>query len=122
MGLFTSNKNTFSLPWVQLESVADLKAAWDSSGKKIFFKHSTRCSISSMALNRFEKEWKGDEKIQLYFIDLIQFRPVSNELEQLSAVTHQSPQVISVNNQAVLHNCSHGAIDAQEIEKQFNHV
>lgn len=122
MGLFTSNKNSFALPWSHIESLDDLQTAWHAAGKKIFFKHSTRCSISSMALNSFERAWKGEENVQLYFIDLIQFRSVSNELAELSGVTHQSPQAILVSNQSVVYNCSHGAIDAQEIEKQLNHV
>ena len=36
------------------------------------FKHSTRCSISSMAKNRIEKEW--NHQFPIYYLDLLQHR------------------------------------------------
>jgi bacillithiol system protein YtxJ len=39
------------------------------------FKHSTRCSVSRMALKQFENEFNFPEKVTPYF-DLIAFRDV----------------------------------------------
>lgn len=103
------------MPWIQLESVQALADAWNEPGVKLFFKHSTRCSISSMALNRFENGWL-DTEIPIYFIDLIRFREVSNELASLARIQHESPQVILVNGQTIVTHASHGGIDPASIQ------
>jgi bacillithiol system protein YtxJ len=85
---------------------------------QLFFKHSTRCSISTMALNRFEKSGiLNNEQMDCWYLDLLEFRPISSEIEKLTRVMHQSPQVIVVNNEQVVYSESHGMIDAEEIQK-----
>jgi bacillithiol system protein YtxJ len=122
MGFFSFGKASEpirTLNWIHLESIEDLQKAIESSSDKpaVFFKHSTRCSISSMALNRFNNGFKADEtRCNLYFIDLIAFRNVSNEIAEKLNVVHQSPQVIVLNNHEVVLTDSHSAIDAQKIE------
>jgi hypothetical protein len=74
MGLFSFGKsNSKKLDWIELNSMEELDQSIENSTDRpaIFFKHSTRCSISSMALNRFENDWKEDAEGTLYFIDLI---------------------------------------------------
>ena len=107
-----------ALNWTEINSVDELHEIWDNSLEKpaVFFKHSTRCSISSMALRAFERNWLPDET-QLFFIDLIANRDVSNLLAELSKVEHQSPQIIVTKNQKVLYSDSHGTIDAEKVQK-----
>ena len=119
MGFFSSSKKKVILPWVNIESVDQLKEAILSGTKKpkLFFKHSTRCSISSMALNSFENQWSSeDELCALYFIDLLLHRDVSNTLAEMTGITHQSPQVILIQNRDILYDESHSGISARQIE------
>lgn len=122
MGLFSFGKSSNSsnqLSWIPIHTEEELdKAIEDSSVlPAVFFKHSTRCSISSMALNRFENNFRPDKtRCSLYFIDLIAFRNISNAIAEKLNVQHQSPQVIVVDNKLVLHTASHSGIDAQKIE------
>jgi bacillithiol system protein YtxJ len=44
----------------------------------VIFKHSTRCSISRMALKQFENEFDFSDKVTPYFLDLIAHREISN--------------------------------------------
>ncbi len=121
MGLFSSRPKTV-FPWTQITSDKQLVAAFEESNEKpiLFFKHSTRCSISSMALSRFEQNAEQlNEICALYFIDLMEFRQVSNKLEEISNVMHQSPQVIVVKNREVIYTETHSSIDAKEIERQL---
>ncbi len=121
MGLFSSRPKTV-FPWTQITSDKQLVAAFEESNEKpvLFFKHSTRCSISSMALSRFEQNADQlNEICALYFIDLLEFRQVSNKLEEISNVMHQSPQVIVVKNREVIYTETHSSIDAKEIERQL---
>lgn len=118
MGLFSSNKNTKKLNWINIESVEDLKTAYNNTNQKagLFFKHSTRCPTSKMVLNTFESEWEENEGCNLYFINLISHRDVSNLLSELSGVEHQSPQAILVQDKAPVYNNSHSGISAKEIQ------
>ena len=116
MGLFSSRPKTV-FPWIQLTSEEQLITAFEESKDKpvLFFKHSTRCSISSMALSRFEQNAESLSEIcDLYFIDLLEFRQVSNKLEEISNVMHQSPQVIVVKNREVIYTETHSSIDARK--------
>lgn len=122
MGLFSFGKSAKpqnSLNWTIIQSLEELEDAIKSSSTKpaLFFKHSTRCSISSMALNRFENGFTADDsRYQLYFIDLIAHRNVSNAIAETLNVVHQSPQVIILNNHEVIYTASHTGIDAHKIE------
>ncbi len=122
MGLFSFGKSDAStsrnLNWSKIETIESLQQAIAGSDKTpaLFFKHSTRCSISSMALNRFEKEWNESNNCAIYFIDLIANRDVSNTLSELTNVQHQSPQVLLIKNGKSVYNASHSGIDAEEIK------
>ncbi|GAB5417121.1 MAG: bacillithiol system redox-active protein YtxJ [Crocinitomicaceae bacterium] len=120
MGLFSFSSGAKKLPWTSIESVDQLHEVLENSGDKpaLLFKHSTRCSISAMALNAFERQWSSEnERCQLYFVDLIRNRDVSNEIASATGVTHQSPQAILWNGKEVLYNASHSGIDANAVEK-----
>ncbi len=123
MGFFSFGKsatNSTKVNWTNINTLEQLAEAIKSSSEKpaLFFKHSTRCSISSMALNRFEQNFSAeDSRCNLYFIDLIAHRDVSNAIAEQLGVQHQSPQVILLNNHQVIHTVSHSGIDAQEIER-----
>lgn len=96
--------------WKKLESMEDLDAAIDESKTKkvALFKHSTRCSISSMVLSKFERAVeKSDKDVSYYFLDLIAHRDVSNEIAQRLNVEHQSPQLLILENGAVIKHASH---------------
>lgn len=118
MGFFSSNSKQV-IPWENITSEEQLKAIWEDASEKprLFFKHSTRCSISAMALSRFQEKWTGEKDCDLYFIDLIAYRSVSNLLETLSHVVHQSPQVIVFKNNELIYSASHSEIEARAIEK-----
>jgi bacillithiol system protein YtxJ len=121
MGLFSkSSAPISSFPWKEVTSIEEfyemLNAPTDKA--KLFFKHSTRCSISSMALKGFEREWNvSSDDFELYFVDLIAHRDISNAIAAESHVEHQSPQVVVWRNGEVIYNASHHHIDAQKIQQ-----
>lgn len=122
MGLFSlgkSKQTSDKLNWTQVQTIEDLEKAIENSIEKpsLFFKHSTRCSISSMALNRFENAFTADKsRCNLYFIDLISYRDISNMIAEKLNVNHESPQVIVLENNEVIYTASHSGIDSQKIE------
>ncbi len=121
MGLFSkSSAPIFSFPWKEISSVEEFNEMLNAPSEKakLFFKHSTRCSISSMALKGFEREWNfSNDDFELFFVDLIAHRDVSNAISEISHVVHQSPQVVVWRNGEVVYDASHHHIDAQKIQQ-----
>lgn len=121
MGLFSIFKSVekVAFPWIELVSTEQLKEVIESSSKNLvlIFKHSTRCSISSMAKSRFENNWIKKEACDLYYLDLLMYRSISDEISELLEVKHHSPQVIVLLNKKVIYEATHSSIDAREIEK-----
>jgi bacillithiol system protein YtxJ len=75
------------------------------------FKHSTRCNISSMALNRMDKtDFFEKHDVPFYYLDLIQFRNVSNYLAQKLQVQHESPQLLIIKNGTCIASQTHNGI------------
>jgi bacillithiol system protein YtxJ len=73
-----------------------------------------------MALSRFEQNWDPEVNCEIYFLDLIQYRSLSNKIAEITGVEHQSPQVIVVSNGKVIYSESHSAINAKEILERIN--
>jgi len=84
----------------------------------LVFKHSTRCSISRMALKQFEREFDLQGKVVPYFLDLLTYRPISNEIASRFNVVHQSPQLIVIKNGEAVYDASHSEIQVEDL-KQF---
>jgi bacillithiol system protein YtxJ len=97
--------------WIPLTSLEQLDEIETASKDKqiLIFKHSTRCSISRMALKQFEKEFDLDNKVNAYFLDLIAYR---------DNVVHQSPQLLLIKDGKSIYNASHSDIDAEVLKEK----
>jgi bacillithiol system protein YtxJ len=107
------------MKWNKLTEESQLLEIKELSKQKLIliFKHSTRCSISSMALNRLERKWSlPEETIMPFILDLIAFRNVSNRIVDFFEVSHQSPQVIVLKNGKSIYNASHMSISFDDIK------
>jgi len=106
--------------WNQLENVATLATIKEESTtqKVLIFKHSTRCSISTMALGRLERSWKDNEMTTLkpYYLDLLNFRAISNQIAEDFGIHHESPQVLVIANGQCVYHASHSDIDYKELK------
>ncbi len=117
MGFFSS-KAPSKFNWIELKTEQQLDELLETSMQTpvLVFKHSTRCSISSMALNRFEKNWTAPSEIcTCVYLDLIAFRALSNTIADKLAVVHESPQAILIKNKKAVHVSTHGEINANRI-------
>jgi len=81
------------------------------------FKHSTRCSISVMAKSRLERS-EFPEYIQFHYLDLLQYRDISNKIAEQFGVYHQSPQILLIKNGECIFEETHSAISMDEIVEQ----
>jgi bacillithiol system protein YtxJ len=105
--------------WNKLEDISDIDKINNLSKehKVLLFKHSTRCSISSSALNRLERNWKDEdsEKLRPYYLDLLKHRNVSNAIAELYAVEHQSPQVLVIKDGKCIYTETHYGISYEDL-------
>ncbi|MCB9262344.1 MAG: bacillithiol system redox-active protein YtxJ [Flavobacteriales bacterium] len=104
--------------WHNLTQLSQLDEIIEKSYNEtvVIFKHSTRCSISSMAKSRLEKHTDLSCPT-IYYLDLIAHRDISNEIAARFGITHESPQVIVLKNGIPIYHASHGSINMDEIKK-----
>lgn len=116
-----SDSNSSKINWNPMEHLGQIAEIIALSEEKpvIIFKHSTRCSISRMALKNFENEYDLGEKVTAYFLDLISFREVSNAIAIRFNVVHQSPQMLLIVGGKSVYDVSHSSIDAQELKSKI---
>ena len=102
--------------WKTLTSEEQLAEINEASAHQpvVIYKHSTRCSISSMAKSRLERAG-APEGITFYYLDLIRYRAVSDEIAATYGVTHESPQVLVIRNGECIYSESHTGIMMDEI-------
>ena len=116
MNWFKSNKS--KLYWNELSSLDDLIKAIDESYSQpvLIFKHSKRCSISSMSKSRLERNWEENTILECYFLDLLSNRDISDQIANEFKVDHQSPQILIIKDGKCIYNASHNEIDFQKIK------
>ncbi len=119
-GLFGANTTSESskVPWIPLISMEQLAELMEQSFEKrvLIFKHSTRCGISRNVLKQFEKEYDLATEVDAYYLDLLEYRPISSAIATQFSVEHQSPQLIVLKNGIVVHHASHSDIDALAVK------
>lgn len=103
--------------WIPLQDEKQLDeiVADSNSLPQVIFKHSTRCSISSMAKNRLDRK-EAPAGINFYLLDLIRHRNLSNKIAADFGVVHQSPQVLVINKGECIFDESHSGIMFDDIE------
>lgn len=102
--------------WIPLQRPEQLDTivADSHSRPQVIFKHSTRCSVSSMVLNRLERD-DQPSSMDFYLLDLLSYRPISNDIAERFHVHHESPQIIIIKNGEAIFDESHLAIQMDEI-------
>ncbi len=84
------------------------------------FKHSTRCSISTMAKFRLEQNWNfREDELEIYYLDLIAHRDISNRIAETFSVYHESPQLILIRDGESTYDASHMDITVDELRECF---
>ena len=106
--------------WKKLNEISTweelLKAS--ESLPQIVFKHSTRCIISKTVLRNLEGDWKAStHDSELYYLDLISHRDISNRIAADTGIHHESPQLIILEKGRAVYDRSHNSIEAVDIQK-----
>jgi len=102
------------IPLINEDQLLEIKQA-SQEQPVIIFKHSTSCSTSAMVLDRLERKWRGDEigDLPVYFLDLLRYRSISDQISIDFDLHHESPQVLVIEGGSVTYHDSHFDIDYQ---------
>ena len=102
--------------WIHLTDEEQLRQIVTRSQTRpqVIFKHSTRCSISAVALQRLQKVSQPAD-IDFYFLDLLTYRSLSNKIAEFFKVPHESPQVLLIRDSECVYEESHMGITMGEI-------
>ena len=102
-----------------LDTLAQLQEieAPSFSKPQLLFKHSTRCSVSSMAKRILSSEMQNsdDALLDIYYLDLIANRDISNAIASKFNVFHESPQLLVIKNGICICDVSHSEVSLKNI-------
>jgi bacillithiol system protein YtxJ len=109
--------------WIDLVAEAQLSdlVALSHTQPVVIFKHSTRCSISVAAKSRLERSWdfQADE-IAAFYLDLLNYRDISNKIAADFSVYHESPQLLLIQKGECTYAESHSAIRVDDLREQLH--
>ena len=105
----------------ELKSEADLEDAL-SGGIVVLYKHSPYCGLSTMARHEVFFFAEGNPEVPVYQVDVIHERPLSQKIEQMLQIEHESPQVIIVRDRKPLSWASHRGVTAHALERELERV
>ncbi|TXC78378.1 bacillithiol system redox-active protein YtxJ [Luteibaculum oceani] len=101
--------------WNFLENKEAFDDLLKSGERFLIFKHSGRCSISLTAKSRMDAHLSSFDS-EVYLVDVIGARELSQHIAHVSGVVHESPQLIKFNKGKAVKTASHLSI----YPKEFN--
>jgi bacillithiol system protein YtxJ len=107
------------MKWINLTSEDQLQSIIERSAHRaqVIFKYSSRCSISDVARTRLERK-EAPSSVDFYFLDILMYRALSNEIAKEFDIRHESPQVLVIRNAQCIYEESHLGIRMDEIAAQ----
>ncbi len=111
------------MKWIPLLNEEQLEEIKTNSlhTPQVIFKHSSRCSLSSMARNRLDRD-EFPTGVDFYFLDIINHRNISNKIAHDFKIRHESPQVLIITEGKCVYDESHSGIDMEDIKANTSKV
>jgi bacillithiol system protein YtxJ len=81
----------------------------------IIYKHSPVCGASRSAAMEVRRFMEARPDVPVYRVDVVEDRPLSNELARRLEVRHESPQLILVRQGVAVWDTSHGGVRAASL-------
>lgn len=119
------NANNLPEEWGVFNQEKQLKEIIDESFKKpqAIFKHSITCGISAKVKDNLATGAEDlSEIVDIHYLDLINFRDVSNLVAKETGVVHQSPQIIILVNGEVSIADSHFVLSVDFVKKHLESI
>lgn len=105
--------------WKEITTIEQWVQCLQSSKDKplLLLKHSTRCPVSTNALQEFEQyiAKSNPDSADYVLVKVIESRPVSNQIAVDLNIEHASPQIFLIKDKASYWNTSHWSITTEHI-------
>jgi bacillithiol system protein YtxJ len=101
----------------KLNNLEELEQFIQEHNEMILFKHSNKCPISKAAYDEFMNYVKGEDVKPWALVIVQEARRVSNEIECLYGVKHETPQALYVKDGEVVWHASHWDITEEQLRK-----
>ena len=95
----------------EIHNLEEFEICMNSNTNTFVFKHSTRCSFSASIYQKVNK-FSEESGVKINLVLVIEDRPLSNKIEEITGVRHESPQMFIVKNGNVVDTASHTRINA----------
>jgi len=118
----SASNNPSNSIWNKNPGTEDIEVILQNSKDKpqLIYKHSHRCSICFLAKEELEEVGIELNNItDLYMVNVINQREVSNAIASKLNVRHESPQVIILKDEEIVWKGSHWDVKGKEILKQL---
>lgn len=83
----------------------------------IIFKHSTQCAISDQVYEEFTRFLESTGDITCGLVLVVEWRAVSNAVESILGIRHESPQAILLKDGKPKWNASHWSITSDALTR-----
>ncbi len=101
----------------ELTSEVQLEEIEQGTGALIY-KHSTRCPISSMARKQVERFQEKHPTLQVYRLDVVENRSLSDHVAENWGVRHETPQILIIQGSELLWSGSHFEVTLAQLEQK----
>jgi bacillithiol system protein YtxJ len=93
----------------------DVRAAWEGrfadAPVALLYKHSPTCGLSDMALDEVMAFHGAHPDVPIYQVDVLGNRSLSNEVESVLGIRHESPQAIVFRDGVAVWHGSHRGVN-----------
>ena len=105
--------------FIPLVNAEQIDALLEKSAQRAIaiFKHSGACGTSAQAYDELETFLQGAGSDDVYVVDVLTDRPLSQALAARFKVRHESPQVLVIRGGQVRWHGSHFRVTAENIQK-----
>ena len=102
---------------IDITTIEQLDAIDEASfnAPQLIYKHSTTCGLCDIIWDIVKVS-----DFELNYLDLLTYRPISNEIESRYNVLHESPQILLIKDGKCVYHASHRGIKSEEIQKQLD--
>lgn len=104
---------------VESDALREARALIAHEEAMLVFKHSNSCPVSFTAKRQYDQFVAAHPDVPTRLVIVQQERDLSNALETVSRLRHESPQALIVREGRVLWDASHGAITKPRLEQAF---
>jgi thioredoxin 1 len=101
------------------DAIREARALLSHHEAMLVFKHSNACPVSFTAKRQFDQFTVANPDVPTRLVVIQQERELSNALETVSRLRHESPQALIVRDGRVLWDASHGGITKPRLEQAF---